>query len=101
MLGIRLPEAPSLEVVRKQVIDLFGEPTFIDTELGFDRAIWVHDVDGTKIAAGKIDAMQSHTLIRVTIIDYELRHKDRIAAARQINAEIEGLDDAEASALDL
>jgi hypothetical protein len=56
-LGIPLPEAPSLEALRKQVIDQFGEPTLIDKDLGFDRAIWVHGVDGKKIAAGEIAAM--------------------------------------------
>lgn len=56
-LGIPLPEAPSLEALRKQVIDEFGEPTLIDKDLGFDRAIWIHGVDGTKIAAGEITAM--------------------------------------------
>ena len=56
-LGIPLPEAPSLEALRKQVIDEFGEPTLIDRELSFDRAIWVHDIDGVQIAPGAIDAV--------------------------------------------
>ena len=56
-LGIPLPEAPSLEALRKQVIDEFGEPTLIDKDLGFDRAIWIHGVDGKKIAAAEITAM--------------------------------------------
>ncbi len=56
-LGITLPEAPSLEALRKQVIDEFGEPTLIDKDLGFDRAIWIHGIDGVKIAAGEITAM--------------------------------------------
>lgn len=56
-LGIPLPEAPSLEALRKQVIDEFGEPTLIDKDLGFDRAIWIHGVDGKKIASGEITAM--------------------------------------------
>ncbi|MBW4974067.1 hypothetical protein KZZ08_10580 [Roseovarius mucosus] len=133
-LGIPLPKAPSLEAVRKQVIDQFGEPTLVDKDLGFHRAIWIHDVDGAKIAPGTIDAMpencgghaqftlvapatvetgcsvtyevafkqmQSHTLIRFTIVDYLLRDADRVEAARQINAEIAGIGDDEASDLDL
>jgi hypothetical protein len=56
-LGIPLPEAPSLQALRKQVIDQFGEPTLIDRALSFDRAIWVHDLDGVQIAPGSIDAM--------------------------------------------
>jgi len=133
-LGIPLPEAPSLEALRKQVIDEYGEPTLIDTELGFDRALWIHDVSGDKIAAGEIDAMpencggpaqfqiidpqtietgcsvvyevafqqrQSHTLIRFTIVDYLLRDTDRIEAAKQINAEIAGTGDDDASKLEL
>ncbi|WP_323033233.1 hypothetical protein [Paracoccus sp. (in: a-proteobacteria)] len=56
-LGIPLPEAPSLDALRKQVIDEFGEPTLIDKDLGFDRAICIHGVDGKKIAAGEITAM--------------------------------------------
>lgn len=56
-LGIPLPEAPGLEAVRKQVIDQFGEPSFTDTDLGFDRAVWVHDADGARIAPGVIDAL--------------------------------------------
>lgn len=133
-LGIPLPDAPSLEALRKQVIDEFGEPTLIDKELGFDRAFWIHDVDGVKIAAGEIDTIpencggpaqfqiidpqtmetgcsvfyevafqqkQSHTLIRFTIVDYVLRDRDRVEAAQQINAEIAGAADDEASKLDL
>ncbi|WP_322890627.1 MULTISPECIES: hypothetical protein [unclassified Yoonia] len=56
-LGIPLPEAPSLDALRKQVIDQFGEPTLIDRELSFDRAIWVHDLDGVQIAPGSIDTI--------------------------------------------
>ncbi|MCL3882673.1 hypothetical protein [Marivita sp. GX14005] len=56
-MGIPLPEAPSLDALRKQVIQEFGEPTFMDKDLGFDRAIWIHSVDGEKIAAGETTAM--------------------------------------------
>ena len=59
-LAISLSEAPSLDAVRKQVIDEFGEPTLIDRELSFDRAIWIHDVDGSKIPSGAIDAMPAN-----------------------------------------
>lgn len=59
-LGIPLPEAPSLEALRKQLIDQYGEPTFLEEQYGVNRTFWIHDADGTKIAPGVIDAMPAN-----------------------------------------